>query len=1117
MSAPDDVALWLDRLGLAEYAPLFAEQAIDRAVLVDLSDQDLKDLGIPLGHRKRLLKAIAALAEPAPAPPESPPRPDAERRQLTVLFCDLVGSTELSTRLDPEDIGALIRAYQACCADVVKRWDGHVAKYMGDGVLVYFGYPKAHEDDAERAVRAGLDLVTAIARLPTGTDTPLAARVGIATGLVMVGELIGEGAAREQAVVGETPNLAARLQAIAAPGSVAIAESTRRLLGGLFELTDLGPKRLKGFAEPLAAFRVAGEGRAKDRFAALHGQRLTPLVGREHELAMLMERWARAKDGEGQVVLIAGEPGIGKSRLLRALREELRSAPHLALSHFCSPYHTNSALHPIITQLERAAGFAPGDAPEAKRAKLEALLGQATAQLDEALPLLAALLGIPAGERGLPIDLSPQRQKQRTLEVLIEQLAGLARARPVLELYEDLHWVDPSTLELLDLLVQRVRTLPVLAVLTYRPEFTPPWSGQAHVTALPLNRLGRRQAAAIVERITGGKALPAEVLDQIVPRTDGVPLFVEELTKTVLESGLLIDAGDRYELAGPLPPLAIPATLHDSLMARLDRLAPVKEVAQTAAVIGREFSHELIAAVSPLSEADLSTALERLAAAELIFRRGTPPAAIYSFKHALVRDAAYESLLRSRRRNVHARVAAALEEQCVDAAAAEPEVLAYHCAQAGLFEKAVDYRYLAGQQAIARSAMAEAVVQLGHGIETLAGFPDESERRGRELDLQIALGGALIAAMGYSADQTGRAFARARELGEEAGDVHRLMPVLNGQMLFHLERNQYQSAFDIATRMLELAQVDAQGDPALLIPAHRALSLTSYELRRFAAARDHADQVLALYEPDRHRALASLYAFDQRIVALGYLAVALFVLGYPDRAHQRSEQQLVEARELGHSNTLAQALSRACIFCRMSRDDEGIREAAEALVALAAEHGLPYFQAIGMLHRGWVIIERGGVEDGIAELERAAAAARDAQARWSPAYVSCVAAEAHALAGRRREAATCAAEALSQWDEVQSPWFLGDQHWHKGQLLLRLAEPNRGRAESCFRHAIEFARNQEAKMWELRAATSLARLWAEQGKRGQALDLLAPVYGWFTEGFDTADLKDAGALLDELC
>jgi class 3 adenylate cyclase len=480
-----DVSTWLRDLGLEDYVQVFQANHIDAEVLQRLTADDLTALGIAsIGHRRRLLDAIAALQDrtaPASAQPTAATtRPSqAERRQLTVLFVDLVGSTALAAKLDPEDMGQVIRVYQGCCAEVIERWGGHVAKYMGDGVLAYFGWPQAHEDDTERAVRAGLAIIDALAGLRTPTGDRLAARVGIATGLVMVGELIGEGAAREQTVVGETPNLAARLQTLAEPGAVVISQATRRLVGGLFEFEDLGPQRLKGFAESLAAFRVEGEGRAEGRFEALHGERLTPLVGREHELAMLMERWTRAKDGEGQVVLIAGEPGIGKSRLLRALRQELSGEPHIALSHFCSPYHMNSALHPIIAQLERAASIAPEDALEAKLAKLELLLGQATEQLDEAVPLTAALLGVPIGDRYRAPNLSPQRQKQRTLEVLIDQLAGLARARPVLELYEDVHWVDPSTLELLDLLVERVRSLPVLALLTYRPEFRPPWSGHA--------------------------------------------------------------------------------------------------------------------------------------------------------------------------------------------------------------------------------------------------------------------------------------------------------------------------------------------------------------------------------------------------------------------------------------------------------------------------------------------------------------------------------------------------------------------------------------------------------------------------------------------------------------
>ena len=622
-----DVSTWLRGLGLEDYAQAFQANHIDAEVLPRLTADDLTALGITsVGHRRRLLDAIAVLqSRTSPAfaqPTEATIRPgQAERRQLTVLFCDLVGSTELAARLDPEDMGQVIRTYHGACTETIERWGGHVAKYMGDGVLAYFGWPQAHEDDAERAVRAGLALMQALAGVTTPAGAPLAARVGIATGLVMVGELIGEGAAKEQTVVGETPNLAARLQALAAPGSVVISQSTRRLVGGLFELADLGPQNLKGFAAPLAVWRVDGEGHAEGRFEALHGERLTPLVGRDQELSILLERWGSAREGDGQVVLLVGEPGIGKSRMIRTLRERLAGEPHIALSHYCSPHHTNSALYPVIDLLERAARLDREAPPEVQLAKLEAVLGQTSDRLDEAVPLLAALLGVPIGQRYPTLALTPEIQKRRTLQALVDQLAALAAQQPVLALYEDVHWIDPSTLELLGLVIERIRRLPVLALITLRPEFPPPWTGQAYVTTVTMGRLGRRQGVDLVARVTGDKPLPREVVEQIVARTDGVPLFVEELTKTVLESGLLIDCGDRYELSGPLPPLAIPTTLHNSLMARLDRLAPVKEVAQIGAVIGREFSHDLLAGVASLSEVDLRCAFDQLVASELVFRR----------------------------------------------------------------------------------------------------------------------------------------------------------------------------------------------------------------------------------------------------------------------------------------------------------------------------------------------------------------------------------------------------------------------------------------------------------------------------------------------------------------
>ena len=756
---------WTSRLGCATWGwsatrAAFLDAEITPEALPELTDADLRELGLPLGPRKVLLKAIQALAGPPPppvgikeeaAPWRAPTAPSqAERRQLTVMFVDLVGSTALSTRLDPEEMREVIQAYQTTVAAEITRLDGHVAKFMGDGVLAYFGWPMAHEDEPERAVRAGLAATAAVARLTAPGGEPLAARVGIATGLVVVGDLIGEGAAQEEAVVGDTPNLAARLQALAEPGTVVVAEGTRRLLGGLFALRDLGASALKGFAAPVRAFAVAGEAAAEGRFEARHAAGgLTPLVGREQELALLLDRWERAKEGEGQVVLLSGEAGIGKSRLVRALRERLGGEPHTPLAQFCSPHHANTALHPMAGLLERAAGLRRDDPPERQLDKLEAMLalavGDAPARPPRCSPICwasrppaatrpwrSARSSGRSGPSGRSSTSSPGSRPARRSWRSTRTCTGPTRARSSCWA----GWWSGS------------QRLPVLALVTFRPGFAPPWAGHGHVAALSLSRLGRRQGEAMIGRVTGGKTLPAEVMDQILARTDGVPLFVEELTKAVLESGLLAERGDRYELEGPLPPLAIPSTLQDSLMARLDRLAPVKEVAQIAACIGREFCHELIAAVAALPAPELDRALAELTAAELVFPRGTPPDATYSFKHALVQDAAYQSLLRSRRQQLHARIGAVLEKQFPEVVEAQPEVLARHCAEAGLVGKAIAYAHRAARQAIERSAMVEAIAHLHQGLGLLDGLPDGVARHRQELELQTTLGVPLIAIRG---------------------------------------------------------------------------------------------------------------------------------------------------------------------------------------------------------------------------------------------------------------------------------------------------------------------------------------------------------------------------------
>ena len=766
-----DIARWLEGLGLGRYADAFAAQEIDLEALAHVTESDLKEMGLPIGPRRKVLAAMSEASDAGDTPSDSAmagQAREAERRQITVMFCDLVGSTALSEQLDPEVLRVLMQAYQRACGAIIERYEGHVAQYLGDGLMTYFGWPQAHEDDAERAVRAGLEIVEAVKAVEA--PRPLAVRIGVATGPVVVGETGAGDASVPKLAVGETPNLAARLQGLAQADDIVIAAATRRLVGGAFDLEDLGAHALKGIVEAVRGWRVVGVAATEGRFEAAHGARLTPLIGRNEESVLLLRRWRQAADGEGQVVMLSGEPGIGKSRLIEAVIDASCGQDYTLLRYQSSPYHANTPYYPVIERFERDSGIARDDQPAQRLDKLERQLAHFGDRLAEVVPLVAALLSIPLAGRYPALELTPQEQRDRTTDLLLESVALRAKVMPVLLVLEDAQWADPSTLGLLARLIDSAESSPMLVLVSARPEFDPPWSDHPHASALTLNRLGRREGATMVAAVAEEKTLPDEVLDQIVAKTDGVPLFVEELTKTVLESGVLIDRGDRFELDGPLPPLAIPSTLQDSLMARLDRLATVKEIAQVGATIGREFSHELLAAVAPLAGNELSEALARLVASELIFQRGQPPRARYVFKNQLVRDVAYQSQLSSRRQQLHARIAEALANSFPETVEAEPELLALHYTQAGLADQAIRAWLDAGRHASERIAYVEAVAHLEQGLALLRAETEGEERDRRELELLIALGTPLVATRGIASAEVGGHYERACRLSAASPD-----------------------------------------------------------------------------------------------------------------------------------------------------------------------------------------------------------------------------------------------------------------------------------------------------------------------------------------------------------
>jgi class 3 adenylate cyclase/tetratricopeptide (TPR) repeat protein len=1115
-----DVGGWLRSLGLGKYEQAFIANAIDSDVLPELTEIDFEKLGIPLGDRKRLMKAVRAMAVGSTSAVTSgdigggtQDVQPAERRHLTVMICDLVGSTALSARLDPEDMGAVIDAYQATCARITLSYDGFIADFRGDGIFAYFGYPRAHEDDAERTVRAALDIIAAVMRLETRAGEPLSVRIGIATGLVVVGDLGGKGSLREHSVVGDAPNIAARLQTLVEPNTVVVAESTRRLLGNLFRLRDLGPYGLRGIGEPVGAWAVEGLSASGIRFRAVRPAGLADLVGREAEMDFLIERQRLAWKGEGQIMLISGEAGIGKSRLAAALSERVAREPHTQFRYQCSLYHANSALRPIIEQLERAADFKSDDTAGLRLDKLEALLNKGPSQVSAVAPLFAALLSIPFGDRYPPLAFSPAQQRRRTLAALLDQFEGHARRQPILLLFEDAQWADATSLELLDLVVERARQLPIFALVTNRTEFEPPWVGLANVGTLTLGRLDRRHAESIATHVSRGRKLPAEVMKHIVAKTDGNPLFVEELTRAVLETGILVEHADGYRLDGPLPPLAIPATLQDSLMARLDRLVSVKEIAQIGAAIGREFSYSLIRSVVARDDTALKHALNELEQAELVYRRGIVPEAVYSFKHALVRDAAYETMLKSRRQQLHGQIARALEKGFPDVAKSEPEVLARHFTEAGIVEPAINYWLKAGILAISRSANAEAVKHLRRGIELVQDLEASPERVRKELDFYLALGPAVAATEGDAARETSRVFARARDLLGGGGTPTEQMTVLWGNYLAHIMRAEHAAATEVARQCLTLAsEQEHLGMSAL---ANRFMGQTLHFMGAFVDARVHLERTLEICAANQET-IASYRRFgtDDQTNALTFLAVTLFLLGYPEQSAVVAEQAVSRARALGHAFTTALTLSHLAVLGIIGGDPQLALAKAEEAIAISVENEFSGTHHRALFFRGALLSQDDDPQRGIELMQNAMAAAEEISERNRRTLYLCHAAMAHVRLSQPDIGLGLLDEAVQIAETTGERFFEAELYRLRAMVLLNSGKKSEAEAE--LRRALMIAQQQQARWWELRAATSLAKHLRDEGRPADACSLLKPVFDWFVEGFDTPDLKHAKALLDQL-
>jgi class 3 adenylate cyclase/predicted ATPase len=1032
------------------------------------------------------------------------------------MFCDLVGSTALSGQLDPEELSDVTREYHSVCAEVIERHAGRIAQFLGDGLLVYFGYPLSHEDDAQRAVRAGLDIVAAIASEQERLGKPLQVRIAVHTGLAVVGQLGGDTNPDPMAISGETPNIAARLQSIAEPGHVVISAATYRLIQGFFVCRSLGTPALKGVVAPIEAFEVVEPTVIHTRFERAVASGLTPFVSREKEVGQLLDLWQAARNGSGQVVMINGEAGIGKSRLVQVLAERTADEPLWELGGRCSPYYQNSALYPTIEFLQRMLRFNRNDDAETKLAKLEKTLAQFGFSLSEMVPLFAALLSLPAHDSYLAPPMTPQRQKHKTFEAIVEWLMRTAEQKPTRLTVEDLHWADPSTLELIELLIEQVSAARLLLILVFRPEFVPAWPSRPYITNLSLGRLAPTATELMIQSLAGGKQLPAEVVNEIVAKTDGVPLFVEELTQMVLESGLVQEQGGRYVLTSALPSLAIPSTLYDSLMARLDQLGTAKDVAQLAATIGKEFSYELLRTVSPLEETRLTGALNRLVDAELLDQNLEQNRLRYGFRHALIRDAAYDSLLRSQRRHYHRRVAEVLQEHFADTVQTRPELIANHFTEAGLIEEAIPYWHRAAQRALERSANREAIDHLTRGLELVSLLPETPERVQQELMLRIGLGTALMVSRGFACPEAENNFARAWRLCQQIDESPIVLNVFWALWVSQAAAAKHQKAREAGEECLRLAQ--AAHDPALLLQSHHALGVSLLILGDFVRGFELLEKGVSLYDPSQHSALAYASGQDSGVACLAHGAWALWFLGYPGQARKWTRDALALAGKVTHPASKAAASNVASWVYQLLRDQEAAQEQADAAIALSTEHELEFWRAMGLNSQGWALTGQGRLDEGIKRLRTGLTALHATGAGILMPYYLSTLAQAYANTDRIDEAVSILAESQAALEKTGERWWQAEVYRIHGELLLRHsgAAPADKRAEEYFRRALQTAREQCAKSLELRAIMSLSRLLQRRGERSEARQMLTGIYNWFTEGFDTPDLQEARALIEQM-